>query len=241
MTLFELIKSIIITILFLCIAPDLMQILKKHYMPLLEPKTNIGTITIADSMHNSDHTLEQLHTFFKDQHIKGIIIKLNCTHIPAGTSQTLFHDMRYLKKEYPKPLIALVENTCIAGAYLIASSCDYIIAPESALIGGIGTSFNTECLEKIDKEKYTNLENIITDSYQQLTKQIAQNRKLSLTTTSNWAEGKIFTATQALAVGLINEIGSMYSVIKIMKEKALIENDIEWISISDKPFYMRFL
>jgi protease-4 len=81
----------------------------------------------------------------------------------------------------------------------------------------------------ITEEEQTLLKNLHQDAYQQLTKLIAASRKLSLTTIANWAEGKIFTGHQALNLGLINEIGSMCTVRKIIKEKALIENEIEWV------------
>ena len=236
MTLFESIKSIIIITLFLCCAPFLVESIKRQYIFLLEPRTTIAIIPLQQALHNSSYIVEQLHTFFKDPLIKGILVKIDCSDTGAGTSQTIFHDLRQLKKEYPKPIIALVENSCVSGAYLIASACDYIIAPESAIIGNIGTSFNTSSLEQINAEKNDAFQNLEIESYQQLVKQVALGRKLSLTTTANWAEGKIFTGTQALALGLINEIGSLCTVIKIIKEKALIENEIEWVNPTNRCF-----
>lgn len=230
MTLFEFLKSIIIIAFCLYTGPFFIERMKKQYIPLLEPRTHIGVIHAPDYLYSSLSFIQKLQTFFKDPFIKGIVIKINCTDAAAGTSQTIFHDIRYLKKEYPKPIIALVENTCISGAYLIASACDYIIAPESSIIGNIGTSYNAWAIKKIALDTNTNLQHIESESYQQLIKQIALGRKLSLTTTTNWAEGRLFTGNQALALGLINEIGAMNTVIKVMKEKALVENEIEWIS-----------
>ncbi|HLC07048.1 MAG TPA: S49 family peptidase [Candidatus Babeliales bacterium] len=236
MTLFESVKTILILILFVYAAPFLIENIKKQYMPLLEPHTYIGVLQITRPLHNSFCITEGLHCFFKDPYIKGIVIKIDCSNTASGSSQTIFHDIRQLKREYPKPIIALVENICTSGAYLVASACDYIIAPESAIIGDIGQTFCAWQLQKLNEEKNNNFEGIANESYQQLTKQIALSRKLSLTTTANWADGKFFTGTQALALGLINEIGSMCTVIKIIKEKALIEGEIEWIEQSkNKP------
>jgi len=229
MTLFESIKSIIVITIFLCLAPFLIESIKKQYIPLLEPRTNIAIVSITESLHHANSVINQLHTFFKDPLVKGILVTIDCSDAAAGTSQAIFHDLRQLKKEYPKPVIALVENACVSGAYLIASACDYIIAPESAIIGNISTSFSTSSLERIKTKNNEHFQSIETESYQQLIKQVALGRKLSLTTTANWAEGKICTGTQALALGLINEIGSLCTVMKVIKEKALIENEIEWI------------
>jgi protease-4 len=226
MTILNLLKTVFLLLIILYVVPFFIDGLTKQYIHLLEPQTPVGIIAITEPFHNAAFFTKEIHAFFKDPNIKGIVIKINCAETSSGSSQSLFHDIRCLKKQYPKPIIALIENMCLSGAYLIASACDVIIAPESALIGNIGHTFNTQTIKHAAAGDSAYLEN---ESYQQLTKQVALSRKLSLTTLANWADGKIFTGTQALSIGLINEIGSLCTVIKIIKEKALIENEIEWI------------
>jgi len=207
-----------------------------QYTPLLEPRTQIGVIQLKDNATSSYRYSTELHSFFKNPSIKGIVIKIDCPDGSPGTCQTIFHEIRQLKKEYPKPIVSLVENYCLAGGYLIASATDHIIAPECAIIGNINADFiKTEQYEAITsynskpEEEKTTLLALHNDAYQQIIRQIAAARKLSLTSITNWADGKIFTGHQAIHYGLVNEIGSMYTVIKYMKEKALIENEIEWV------------
>ena len=238
MTLLNPLKTVLLLTIILYTAPFLLESIKKQYSSLLEPQAQIGIISITQPLYSSYDLNEHLHSFFKDPNIQGIIIKINCADIAAGTSQTIFHDIRQLKKEYPKPIIALIENLCLTGAYLIASSCDYIIAPESAIIGNIGPSFCNWSIKNVCPETSLSHETIEHESYQQLTKQIALSRKLSLTTIHNWADGKIFTGTQAVTLGLINEIGSLCTVIKTIKEKALIEGEIEWIEPKQKNHHL---
>lgn len=234
MTLLNTLKTIFLLIIILYVAPALVDGIKKQYMAILEPRTPVGILSLTKPLHDADCTTEQLHYFFKDPAIKGIVIKINCAETASGTGQTIFHDIRQLKKEYPKPIIALVENMCLSGAYLIASACDSIIAPESAIIGNIGKTFSAWSTHQAITDSNSSLEIIENESYQHLTKQIALSRKLSLTTTANWADGKTFTGAQAIALGLINEIGSLCTVIKIIKEKALIEGEIEWVEHNEK-------
>lgn len=227
MTLLNLLRSLLLLTIILYIAPFFIDGIKQQYTNLLEPQTPIGVVAITKPLQSDNFLTKELHSFFKDPSIKGLVIKINCSEAAAGTSQSLFHDIRCLKKQYPKPIIALVENMCLSGAYLIASACDVIVAPESALIGNIGQTFSTHTIQQaLAENSAAGLEH---ESYQQLIKQIALSRKLSLTTVTNWADGKIFTGTQAIALGLINEIGSLCTVIKIMREKALIEGEIKWI------------
>ena len=229
MTLFEFIKTIALTTFLLYLIPFFSESIKKQYLPLVEPHTPIAIIKIKDNLYCSHDIMHQLHHFFKKPTIKGIVMKIDCSDSAVGTAQILFHTIRQLKQEFPKPIIALIENSCLAGAYLVASACDYIIAPESALIGNIGPNSNETILKKINSINEHNRESIESDTYQQLTKHIALSRKLSLTTIHNWGNGKIFTANQALAIGLINETGAMHTVIKTIKERALIEDEIELI------------
>jgi len=229
MTLLNTLKTIVFLSIILYFAPFLVENIKNQYTSLLEPPTHIGVVHITEPIHSAHYLVSELHSFFQNPTIKGIVIKIDCLGTAPGTSQTIFHDIRQLKKEYPKPIISLIENTCLAGAYLIASACDYIVAPESSIIGNIGQSFSDWATQKIPEEANHSFDAIKNDAYQQLTKQIALSRKLSLSTINNWANGKIFTATQAMTLGLINEIGSLHTVIKIIKEKVLIEGDIEWV------------
>lgn len=234
MTLLNPLKTVFFLIIILYTAPFFIEGIKKQYISFLEPRAPIGILSIIKPLHSASRPTEQLHSFFKDPAIKGVIIKIDCADIAPGTSQTIFHDIRQLKKEYPKPIIALVENMCFSGSYLIATACDSIIAPESALVGNIGQSFSNWSIKKISTDNDTAFNSLENESYQQLTKQIALSRKLSLTTTHNWAEGKLFTGTQAISLGLINEIGSLCTAIKNIKEKALIEGEIELIERHEK-------
>jgi len=244
MTLYEFLKNIILILIFANITPFLIKNLKSQYRYFLEPCTYIGILTIKGPLSDSAAYTKHLHTFFKDPLIKGIILKIDCFECAAGTSQIIFNEIQQFKKENPKPIITLIENTCISGGYLIASACDYIIAPETAIIGGIGSYQHPEQLtsflnlsamnyfvKPVSSEEPVNNQNNANahEIYQQFTKQVANSRKLSLATVSNWANTKLFTGKQACSLGLVNAIGSMHTVIAILKEKALIDGEIEWI------------
>lgn len=237
MMLLNSLKIIFLSLIIVCVIPFLVENIKIQYSSLLEPQAHVGVLSITKPLHDAHDFTQHLHSFFKNPIIQAIVIKIDCAETAPGTSQTIFHDIRQLKKEYSKPIVALIENRCLSGAYLIASACDHIIAPESALIGNIGQNFcNWSTHNTVTAND--NIDAINNESYQQLTKQIALSRKLSLTTTGNWAQGKIFTGSQALALGLINEIGSLCNIIKIIKEKAFIETEITWVEPPQKHLHL---
>lgn len=256
MKFFDLLKNIFLILIIIQFAPSLIEGIRKQYSHYIEPKTQVGIIEIKGLLTDSSSYIKQLHTFFKNTEIKAILLKMDCHGSASGTGQAIANELQQLKNEYHKPVVILVENVCASGGYWIASSADYIVAPTTALIGSIGSKFSytfqlRDFIENY-KVKYISLkagayktaadpfvdmtpaeqamlQSVLDDTYHQFTHSIAQARKLSLNKVNEWADGKIFTGHQALKLGLIDEVGSVHNAIKVIKDKALIEGDIEWI------------
>jgi len=254
-------KNIFLVLIFLQLAPSLIENIKKQYGRYLEPQTKVGVVPVRGILYDSAHYIKQLNTFFKDQSIKAILVRMESPGSAAGTGQAIYNEITALKKIYKKPIITLVENTCASGGYYIASATDYIIAPGQAIVGSIGTQLPylfqlRQFIEdhKINyipikagtyksvgdpfidmtPEEQALLQGVVNDSYQQFTEDIATARKLNLANAPIWADGKIFSGRQALKLGLIDELGSAHTAIKVLKEKALIETEIEWVKVPQK-------
>lgn len=263
MTFYDYLKNIFLILIFLHLAPSLITGIRKQYSRYLEPRTLVGVLKIKGVLYDSSYHAKQLYSFFKNPQIKGILLRIDCPGGAAGTCQTIFHEIQTLKEEFHKPVITLVENACASGGYLIACASDHIISPASAVLGSIGSYFSNlqlrEFLEQfkvhyttvkagtyktianpfvdISQEDKIFLQNIQDNVYQQFVQHVAKARKLSLADISQWADGKIFTGQQALKLGLIDEIGSTQNAVKMLKEKALIEGEIEWVKPPVTPSF----
>lgn len=256
MTFFEAVKNIFLLLLFLQLAPSLIQGITKHYGRYLSPRTAVAVVPIKGVISESNRYTTMLEKFFDNTDIKAILLRIDCQGTVTGSGQSIFDELMFLKKEHRKPVIALVENMCASGGYLIASAADYIIAPSTALIGSIGNTFSyffqlnkllayhnigyvplkageyklaTDPFTDITPQEQALLQNVLDDAYDQFKTNIAQTRKVSLDESTTWAEGKIFTGRQALKIGLIDEVGSISTAKRVLKEKALIESEIEWV------------
>lgn len=209
MTLYAYCKAVFFLLLALWLAPFLIEGIRTHYVYFFEPHTHLGVINIDDTVDNSWRITQKLHSFFNNQHIKGILLIINSTQQCNGTHYALFNEIMLLKKEHHKPIVALIENRSECGSYLIASAADYIIAPVTA---------------------YITMPQPHGDSYQSLIKQIASSRTLSLATASEWADGKTFTGAQAQLLRLVDETGSLHNAITFFKHKALIMGEMKWVT-----------
>lgn len=254
-TFWDIIKNIFLILIILQIAPGMISGIKKQYARLFEMNTQVAVVPITGALYDSTYITKQLHTFFKDKSIKAILLKIESPGSAAGTGQAIYHEILQLKKEHPKPVIVLIENVCASGGYYIASASDYIIACGAATVGSIGTylpqvklkefieqfkvyynpiksgEYKTVTDPFVDKtpEERELLQGLATDIYDQFTTDIATSRKLALTEVKVWANGKIFTARQAQKLGLIDELGTSSTAERVIKEKALIDGEIEWI------------
>jgi len=256
-TFFDYLKNIFLIILILQIAPPLVRNIIQQYSKMLEPQTKIGYITIKGFLCDSQYYVRYLKKFFSNDDIKAILLRIDSPGGAAGSSEAIAHEIDILKKEHPKPVITLTENICTSGAYYIASSTDYIIAAPSTLVGSIGTSIPyqfkiKDILEKLDikyysitagkyknttdplvemtSEKKALLQELADDSYQNFLQYVTNNRsQLSLDEADTWANGKIFTGNLAHKHKLIDKLGSLSDAISIIKERAIVEGEIEWI------------
>ncbi len=249
------IKNIFIILLFLAFTPRILRTILRNYNSVIEPRAHIGIISITNAIHSSSPYIEQLYAFFSDESIKGILLVIDSPGSTAGAGNSLYDEIKTLKKEYPKPIITLVENLCTSGAYWIACATDHIVTPGSGVLGNIGTQFNSihihKLLEKYDIEyttissgKYKTVGNPFTpltteqkehiqhiqdDIYKQFVEVVAKERKLSLLQVNTWADGKLFTGRQAVQLGLADSNGSLQHATHVLKEKAFIDGSIEWV------------
>lgn len=250
-------KTIFFVLIALQIAPPLLKNLKKQYIDLFQPHTKIAYVSIKGALYNSDYYTKHLKAFFKDPEIKAILLRIESPGSTAGSAEALANEIDLFKKEFPKPLVVLSENICASGAYYIAACSDYIIASPSTFIGSIGTQIPyqfklkefieqfkiqyqvikagdyktvTDPFSDTTPEQNAYLQELAEDSYRNFVEHVAKHRSgISISQKNEWANGKIFTGTQALSLGLIDSLGSRSTAVKKIKELAMIEGKIEWV------------
>ncbi len=250
------IKNIFWVLLLLQFAPVLIEGIKKQYSDFLEPKTKVGVIPIKEKLFESTKLVEQIRKLFTDNSIKAIVLNIDCPGGASGTSQTIFNEINHYKKEYPhKYVVSFVENMAASGGYYVACATNYIIASPSATIGSIGSALThpnfKDFIESykikyelikagaykgagspflsLTPEQKALLQNMADNIYKQFIKDVASKRPLLPADSTVWADGKVFSGEQALALKLIDELGSQSTVRKVLKEKAHIEGPIEFV------------
>lgn len=191
--------------------------------------------------------VEKLDKAAADPDVKAVVLRLNS---PGGTvvaSDIMHHSLQEFKRKTSKPVVACVLGMGCSGAYYLACGCDGIMAQPSSVTGNIGTVFRTfsvaGTMEKIgvkavtiksgplkdiasplhdlSAEERKVLEGIIEELSQQFLTVVRQGRKtIEQQKLRELADGRVFTAKEALQEGLIDRIGYLSDGIEWAKEMA---------------------
>src|SRR3954465_13989127 len=126
---------------------------KKHTaMVELNGIISPGADASAEKINNA------LQAAFKDKNTQGVILRVNSPGGSPVQSQTIYDEMRRLRKKYPDiPLYVVVEDIDASGGYFVAAAADKIYVSKSSLVGSIGVLMNgfgfTGLMEKLGVER----------------------------------------------------------------------------------------
>lgn len=204
-----------------------------------------GIIDIESQTYNQKWLLGTIDDLKNDKNNKGIILYINS---PGGTVYEADEAYLALQdyKTAGKSIYAYQANLAASGGYYISCAADKIYANRNTLTGSIGvitgSSFDaTELLEKIgiksetihagknknmfnfnepvtDEQKQI-MQSIADECYEQFTGVVAMSRNIPLFEVKKLADGRIYTAQQALKNGLIDAIDSWGNMIANMQDE----------------------
>lgn len=193
---------------------------------------------------------EELKKAAQDKKIKGLILRINS---PGGTvtaSDIIYQEIKKFKQEKKIPVVACIMDVGASGGYYISLAADTIIAHPTSITGSIGViafKFNAkklmgkigiedESIKSGDKkdlwspfrpntiEEKRILKQIISNLYQRFIEVVGEERKeLTIEQVKKLADGRIYTAEQAVEAKLIDRIGYLDDAIEVTKRKANIK------------------
>ncbi len=178
----------------------------------------------------------------EDKRVKAVILRLDTPGGEATASDILYNEILKFKQENKIPVVGLMMGVAASGGYYIASACDYVIAHPSTVTGSIGVISIFPNLEELfskigikmnviksgemkdsgsafrdmteDEKKI--FQAVIDEFYQRFVEVVHHRRKdsLSLEEIKKLADGRIYTAGQALESKLIDEVGYFDTALK---------------------------
>ena len=235
---FKLIGRAVIFGLFLLIAISIMfsssgASYSKDHVAII----NINGEISSNGPVNVQNIIPHIEKAINNNSCLGIILKINSPGGSATQSKIIFDEINKFKKINDKKIYTVIEDVGASGGYYIAASGDMIFANASSIVGSIGVrldSFNVSSLmEKLGIESQvisSGKDKTILDPFNRLTEKHRLHLKTLLASIhdqfisdiqksrsgkidqSNVFTGLFWTGTEALKIGLIDEIASIYDV-----------------------------
>lgn len=193
---------------------------------------------------------EALERAREDDDVVALLLRIRSPGGTVAASETLYHLVLQFKEETGLPVVAQLQGLATSGGYYVAMAADQIVAHPTTITGSIGVilaGFNVAGLmEKLGVENQTftsaqfkdtgsplrrmrpdereQLQSVVDDLYARFREVVAAGRpSLDEATIAKLADGRIFTARQALAVGLIDQIGYLEDSVDETEKRAGIE------------------
>jgi protease IV len=177
----------------------------------------------------------RLQAATEDKLVRGIILRLDTPGGDVTSSDILYREVLKFREKTGIPVVALMMGVAASGGYYVASACDAVIAHPSTLTGSIGVIALFPDVEGLlskvgvkvqviksgdlkdagspfrnlsDEEKRL-FQDIIDEHYGRFLEVIHEKRKdaLSLEDIRRLADGRVYTASQALKLKLIDGVG----------------------------------
>lgn len=197
-----------------------------------------------------DDVVSDLEKLAKDEDVKAVVLRVNSGGGSAAASEKMWHAVELLKAK--KPVVVSMGGAAASGGYMMSCGANYIFAEPVTVTGSIGifglvpniselltdklgvtfdgvqTHKNTTAIENLTLKKDTEremmfLQNSVNRGYDRFLKIVAEGRKKSVAQIHEVAQGRVWLATDALKVGLVDEIGSLDDAVKKAAQLAKLQ------------------
>jgi protease IV len=132
----------------------------RHVTPTTTPHTALvevrGEIAV-DTEASAEVLLAALKDAFKDDAAQAVVLRINSPGGSPVQAGIVYDEVKRLKKQYGKPVYAVVEEMCASGAYYIAAAADEIFVDKASVVGSIGVLMDgfgfTALMDKVGIER----------------------------------------------------------------------------------------
>jgi protease IV len=192
-----------------------------------------------------------LQAAFKDKNTQGVVVRINSPGGSPVQAQTIYGEMRRLRKKHPDiPLYAVVEDVCASGGYFVAVGADRIYVAKSSIVGSIGVLMNgfgfTGLMDKLgverrlitagdnkgmldpfsplDEKDLKHARQMVDDIHQQFIGVVREGRGKRLKETPDMFSGLIWTGQKSVDLGLADAFGSLEFVAReVIKAEEIVD------------------
>lgn len=199
----------------------------------------IGVVDLEGVILSPQPVVSELKKFGDDSSIKAIILHVNSPGGGVAASEEIYREVKRIRSEKKKKVVASIETVGASGAYYVSSGCDKIYADEGSIVGSIGVIAQwvnygdllkwaklKDVVLKTGEFKDTGnpardltpaeqayMQSLIDNMFGQFIKAVADGRGMKYDDVKSIANGKVWTGQEASSMKLIDGIGDFQKAV----------------------------
>lgn len=224
-----------------------------------------GTIVTGKGSENSiggNHYAEVIRKERKDSTVKAIVLRVNSPGGNAIASDIMWREVELAAKV--KPVVVSMGNYAASGGYYISAAATKIYASPSTISGSIGVFGLIPNAEKLMEQKlgiktdvvntnansdFPSLFRPMTDHerdimqlsieqvYSDFVAKVAEGRKMEKAGVDSIGQGRVWSGSSAMKIGLVDEMGGLNDAIKGAAELAgITDYSVRELPVVQDPY-----
>ncbi len=173
----------------------------------------------------------------KNKDIKAVVLRVDSPGGSALTSELIWREIELTKKL--KPVVVSMGNYAASGGYYIACNANKIFSEKNTITGSIGVFGVLPNFSQLSTRIGIHTEQVMTNEnanyspfvpinekfkavtlegvervYKTFVSRVAEGRKMTFAQVDSIAQGRVWTGSEAIKIGLVDKIGNLNDAIK---------------------------
>lgn len=193
---------------------------------------------------------KDLEDLMNDDDVKAVVVRINSGGGDAYASEQMWHQMSELRKV--KPIVVSMGDYAASGAYYMSAPASWIVAQPNTLTGSIGifavipdfsglvtsklgvrfdevktnrnSTFGNLMARPFNAEEKAMLQASVNRGYSLFRQRVAEGRRLPVESVEKIAQGRVWIATDALNIKLVDQLGGIDDAVKKAAQLAKLKD-----------------
>lgn len=193
---------------------------------------------------------KDLEDLMNDDDVKAVVVRINSGGGDAYASEQMWHQMSELRKV--KPVVVSMGDYAASGAYYMSAPASWIVAQPNTLTGSIGifavipdlsglvttklgvrfdevktnrnSTFGNLMARPFNAEEKAMLQASVNRGYSLFRQRVAEGRRLPVESVEKIAQGRVWLATDALNIKLVDQLGGIDDAVKKAAQLARLKD-----------------
>ena len=212
---------------------------------LFGPK--VAIVELEGIIIDVDDLVRELKAHRENPSVRAVVLRINSPGGVVGPTQELYDAVRRLR-DAGKPVVASLGAVAASGGYYVAVGCDEIYANRGTLTGSIGVIMQLANFEQLLKKVGVDyvvvkagqfkdigspsrpmtpderrvMQGLLDDVHGQFIDAVAAGRKLPREDVVRFADGRVFSGTQAKELHMIDVLGDLEDAVNAAAKRVNI-------------------